>query len=229
MGDGNPAFLPLPLPPVGGGQVDGHERRRRITPNPPIPRIDGPQGVDGGPVDSPVPEIGPGALLGRPLEELVALEEFVVLEEARDGGGRIVEVPGDDGPLGTHHHAGGLQPHLDAVHAVVALLGGVVHRVDVQRVVGGRLACNSCNRCTNWYRSRRSRRGGGTGRRSGRSRRREHPSSDCNATPRKPAWCRARFPSRCTSPRCDSRPTGHHARSCTPPCRRDNRCTPSGR
>ena len=132
------------LPPVaalavGRGQVDGHERRRRITPDPPVPRIDGPQGVDGGLVDSPVPEIGPRALLGRTLEELVALKEIVVLEESRDGGGRIVQVPGDDGPLGAHHHAGGLQSHLDAMYAVVALLGGVVHRIDVQRVIGAGL------------------------------------------------------------------------------------------
>ena len=47
----------------------------------------------------------------------------------------IIEVAGDDGLLWTDHDAGGLQPDLDPVDAVVALLGGVVIWVDVQRVV----------------------------------------------------------------------------------------------
>ena len=122
----------LPVGPLGGRrrQVDRHERRGRVTPDASVPRVYGAQGVDSGFLHSQVPEVGLRTLLRGPLKQ------FLGGQEARDGRGRIVDVARDYGLFGANHHAGGFQPHLDAVHAVVALLGGLVHGIDVQRVVG---------------------------------------------------------------------------------------------
>ena len=55
--------------------------------------------------------------------------------QAGDLGCGVFEVTGDDRLLGTHHDTGRLESHLHPVHAVVALLGGVLVGIDVQRVV----------------------------------------------------------------------------------------------
>ena len=58
------------------------------------------------------------------------------MDHLRDGRGRVMDIPRDDRSFRTHHHAGRLQTDLDPMNAVVALLGGVVMGVDVERVVG---------------------------------------------------------------------------------------------
>ena len=77
-------------------------------------------------------------LRARALLRLAHLDRLAA-HESCDLRARIVEVAGDDRALRTHDHARGLEPHLHAVRAVVALGGGVRVGVDVERVVGAAL------------------------------------------------------------------------------------------
>ena len=84
-------------------------------------------------VGAEIEHLGPRALLG------LAHLDLLGGHEARDGRARIVEVACDDRLHGADDHARGLEPHLHAMGAVVALRGGVRARVDVERVVGAGL------------------------------------------------------------------------------------------
>lgn len=98
-----------------------------------------------------VQHLGRGALLG------LAHGGLALEHQRGDLRGRIVEVPRDDGVGGAHHRAGGLEPDVDPMRAVVALGRGAAVRVDVDRVVGQALhpmhAClsNSTMPSSRWY------------------------------------------------------------------------------
>src|SRR5206468_3626314 len=55
--------------------------------------------------------------------------------ERGDLRGGVVEIAGDDRPLGTHDDAGGLEANLDPVRAVIALRRRRRLRIDVERIV----------------------------------------------------------------------------------------------
>src|SRR5437899_2590752 len=90
-------------------------------------------GREGRGVGAEVEDLGPRALVG------LAHLHGGARDEPGDPRLGIVEVAGDDRLLGADDHARGLEPHLDAMGAVVALRGGPRVRIDVERVVGTRL------------------------------------------------------------------------------------------
>ena len=79
---------------------------------------------------SPVEELRMGLLLGPPHGHRLPVDHL------GDPGGRLVHVADHDGLGGADHHAGRLEPDVQAVSAEVALLGRVIFGVDEDGVVG---------------------------------------------------------------------------------------------
>ena len=87
-------------------------------------------GVSAAMVGADIEQLGPRALLG-----LADLQRAPSPPGARSAHSGIVEIAGDDRPLGADDHTGRLEPDLHPVRAVVALRGRVGVGVDVECVV----------------------------------------------------------------------------------------------
>ena len=148
---------------------------------------------------------------------------------ARDLALGVVEVPGEDRPLGADDDARGLEPPLHPVGAEVALGGGVRVGVDVERVVGARLHARLAADAAVAVevddavrppveRHRRADRHAG------------RVVAVVAAHDREvPARVRELALLDVLHPRAERRRAGRGSPPCTPPCRRGSRCTASGR
>lgn len=77
-----------------------------------------------------IKQLGGRTLFGLSHSDLVGSDHL------GDLGQRVVEITRNDCVLGTDDDAGGLEPHLDPMRAIVALCSCTVVRIDVYRVVG---------------------------------------------------------------------------------------------
>ena len=141
----------------------------------------------------------------------------------------VVEVAGEDRPLGADDDARGLEPPLHPVGAEVALGGRVRVGIDVERVVGARLHARLAADAPVAVEIDDAV-GPPVQRHRGADRHaRARCRSGCSGGPRSAGGCSETRPSRRTSPTSGTCRAERGSPPCTPPCRRGTRCTASGR